>query len=196
MHHMDGVMHTNTEGLYINTWKGAEVGILFGTEHQLQMWGDRFGAGKGPRSWPSVVCSFLWPRDWRVKWPFWTLRAFVFFGNFPVGLSSLMPSLITVQMIIFPAPLPKSHRSLAFPAPTRKWPGRGLSIAWLFSIFSEAAMHLSPSSPISNCWRSKRLGKMGENTFYTSAFAVRDKYKNVLRQCLQQHGDSRTHLQL
>lgn len=43
-------MHTNMEGLFINTWKGAEVGILFGTEHQLQMWGDHLGAGKGPRS--------------------------------------------------------------------------------------------------------------------------------------------------
>lgn len=48
MHHVDGFMHTNTEDLYINTWKGAEVGILFGTEHQLQMGGIVLGQGRDP----------------------------------------------------------------------------------------------------------------------------------------------------
>jgi hypothetical protein len=36
-----------------------------------------------------------------------------FSGSFSLGLSSLISSIITVQMIIFPASSPNSHRSLA-----------------------------------------------------------------------------------
>lgn len=43
-----------------------------------------------------------------------------FSGRFSVRLSSLMPSIITVQMMRFLAPLPSGYRSLAFPVLTRK----------------------------------------------------------------------------
>lgn len=143
MHHMDGFMHTDMEGLHINTWKGAEVGILFGTEHWLQM-GASFGDMEGALI--LIQCSLFLPVATRLEGEVAALNpeSLCFFGNFPVGLSSLIPSIIIVQMIIFLAALPKSRRSLAFPVSTRKWPGRGLSIAWLFSSFSEAAIHLSP----------------------------------------------------
>jgi hypothetical protein len=43
-----------------------------------------------------------------------------FFFFFQTGFSSLMPSIITVEMIIFLAPPPNSQRSSAFPVLARK----------------------------------------------------------------------------
>lgn len=42
---------------------------------------------------------------------------FCFVLLFAAGFSLVMPSIVMIEMIIFPAPLPNSHRSSAFPVP-------------------------------------------------------------------------------
>lgn len=114
---MDGFTHTNTGGVHIDVQKGAEVWILFGTEHRLQM-GRCFGdMERGPDPDPCSLClSVATSLEGGVA----NLHPepFSFFGSFSAGLSALIPSIITVQMIIFPAPPPNSHTGLAFPVPT------------------------------------------------------------------------------
>lgn len=64
MHYMDGFMHTDTEGLHISTWKDAEVRILLGTVHQLQMGGIFWGMEGVPIL---TQCNLFLPLATRVE---------------------------------------------------------------------------------------------------------------------------------
>lgn len=112
-------MHTSMEGLYLSMWKGTTVGILFGTVSQPQMRGFFWDMERGPD--PDLY-GFLLTLAMRLEGEWLALNSerLCFSGSLPVGHSSLMPSIITVQIITFPAPPPNSRKSLAFPVPTKK----------------------------------------------------------------------------
>lgn len=89
MHHVDGFMHTDTEGLHISTWEDAEVGILFGIEHQLQMGGSFWGMEGAPIL---TQCSLFLPGATRLEGEvaalnpeglcfFWKFSSWAFFFN-------------------------------------------------------------------------------------------------------------------
>ena len=108
---------------------------MFGTGHQPQMRGFFWDLERGPNNDLVQLSSDCGHEAGGCEWLALSSESLCFSGIFSVGLSSLMPSIITVQMIIFPAPLPNSCKSLAFPLPTKKWPGSRLNISLAFQLF-------------------------------------------------------------
>lgn len=98
-----------------------------------------------------------------------------------------MLSIITVEVMIFPAPPPNSQRSSAFPVLTRQWPGRD----WFYSLSSlSAAVFRSPCPQLSTCQRHKRLVQWKGDVYSTSILEV----KTNDPEGLWQHENSWTHL--
>lgn len=109
---------------------------------------------------------------------------------FPAGFSSLMPSIITVEMIIFLALPPNSQRSSAFPILARKMTWRGtVSVAFPFCL-RQPLIHPALTFPTSRGTRGQCRGM--KMFFPTSILEV----KTSDPEGLWQHGKSWTHLKL
>lgn len=81
-------------------------------------WVDSTGTEKGILV--LTKCDFLFPMAGDGEWAALPSKHLCSSRSFSGELSSLMPPIITVKMIRFPAPTPNSRRSLAFPVLTRK----------------------------------------------------------------------------
>lgn len=79
-------LYTQTWKARINTWKGAEVWILFGTEHQLQMGRFLREMERGPRLDQVQLFSYCGHKTGDSKWPLWILSAFAALEVFQLGL--------------------------------------------------------------------------------------------------------------